>query len=159
MDCCKLYTFPWDQSDNYVKLYLTVPDVHTLTEDGIAISFADSAVEVVAYNVHSKNYSLIIKGLLHPIEPTQSFFKQKVDLLLVMMKKKELKKWDYLTKAEKQSKEKSKPSLDEKADPQESLMNLMKQMYDEGDDEMKRTIRKAWYESQTKKNADLNEHT
>lgn len=44
------------------------------------------------------------------------------------------------------------PSLDDKADPNDSLMKMMKQMYDEGDDDMKRTIKKAWYESQTKKN-------
>lgn len=29
-------------------------------------------------------------------------------------------------------------------------MKMMKQMYDDGDDEMKRTIRKAWYEGQNK---------
>lgn len=32
------------------------------------------------------------------------------------------------------------PKFDEKADPQESLMSMMKQMYDEGDDEMKRLV-------------------
>lgn len=32
-------------------------------------------------------------------------------------------------------------------------MKLMKQMYDDGDDEMKRTIAKSWYESQEKKKA------
>lgn len=47
----------------------------------------------------------------------------------------------------------SKPKVDEHADPQESLMNMMKQMYEDGDDEMKRSIRKAWYESQNKVNA------
>ncbi len=36
-------------------------------------------------------------------------------------------------------------------DPSASLMKMMKQMYDEGDDEMKRTIKKAWCESQEKK--------
>ena len=41
--------------------------------------------------------------------------------------------------------------MDEKGDPQESLMTMMKQMYEEGDDEMKRTIRKSWHESQSKK--------
>ena len=36
-----------------------------------------------------------------------------------------------------------KPKLDDKADadPQGSLMTMMKQLYDEGDDEMKRQIR------------------
>ncbi len=29
-------------------------------------------------------------------------------------------------------------------DPQESLMNMMKKLYQEGDDEMKKTIAQAW---------------
>jgi calcyclin binding protein len=41
-------------------------------------------------------------------------------------------------------------------DPQASIMKMMKQMYDDGDDEMKRTIRKAWTEAQNKKNDTLN---
>ena len=31
-------------------------------------------------------------------------------------------------------------------------MGLMKKMYEEGDDDMKRTIKKAWFESTQKKN-------
>lgn len=73
-------------------------------------------------------------------------------MLLVMLKKsKENETWGVLLKLEK-GKEKAKmPDFDEKADPQESLMKMMKQMYDDGDDEMKRTIRKSWHESQSKK--------
>ncbi len=44
-----------------------------------------------------------------------------------------------------------KPSIDENADPSDSLMNMLKKIYTEGDDEMKRTINKAWSESQEKK--------
>ena len=44
----------------------------------------------------------------------------------------------------------SKPQPGE--DPGAGLMDLMKKMYDDGDDEMKRTIKKAWFESQEKKN-------
>lgn len=36
------------------------------------------------------------------------------------------------------------------SDPTAGIMNLMKQMYEEGDDEMKRTIAKAWTESREK---------
>lgn len=43
------------------------------------------------------------------------------------------------------------PKMDKSSDPQESLMNMMKQMYEEGDDDMKRTLRKAWHEAQAKK--------
>lgn len=36
------------------------------------------------------------------------------------------------------------------SDPSEGLMNLLKKMYAEGDDEMKRSINKAWVESREK---------
>ncbi|KHJ92423.1 SGS domain protein [Oesophagostomum dentatum] len=77
-------------------------------------------------------------------------------MLVVMLKKKnEGKKWEQLTKLEYDEKQKRKPKFDDKAmedDPQASLMSMMKQMYEEGDDEMKRTIRKAWHEGQNRKN-------
>ena len=47
-----------------------------------------------------------------------------------------------------------KPAVDDKADPGQSLMKMMQQMYDEGDDEMKKTIAKSWYESQEKRKAE-----
>jgi len=48
------------------------------------------------------------------------------------------------------------PKMDEKKDPSEGLMDLLKQMYEEGDDEMKRTIAKSWCESRNKQStADL----
>ena len=36
------------------------------------------------------------------------------------------------------------------ADPSANLMTMMKQMYEDGDDDMKRTIAKAWTESRDK---------
>ncbi|EJW83873.1 hypothetical protein WUBG_05218 [Wuchereria bancrofti] len=155
----KITNYAWDQSDKYVKLYLTIPDIHTVPEEQITVNFTESEVQVNAHDVSSKNYSLIIKGLLKTINPSGSSFKQKTNLLLIMMRKSEEGNWKYLTKAEMQSKEKSTPKLDQKADPQESLMSLMKQLYDEGDDDMKRTICKAWHESQTKKNLNPDEPT
>jgi len=38
----------------------------------------------------------------------------------------------------------------EAKDPSEGLMGLLKQMYDEGDDDMKKTIAKSWTESRNK---------
>lgn len=45
----------------------------------------------------------------------------------------------------------SKPSLEENADPSDGLMTMLKKMYTEGDDEMRRSINKAWSESQEKR--------
>lgn len=41
--------------------------------------------------------------------------------------------------------------MNENADPSEGLMSVLKKIYTDGDDEMKRTINKAWVESQDKK--------
>ena len=43
------------------------------------------------------------------------------------------------------------PKMGKSEDPGASLMGLMKQMYQDGDDEMKRSIAKAWQESQDKR--------
>ena len=48
-----------------------------------------------------------------------------------------------------------RPDIDDTKDPSESLMGLLKQMYDDGDDEMKRTLSKAWYESREKKGSEM----
>jgi calcyclin binding protein len=60
------------------------------------------------------------------------------------------KNWSHVTEQEKKITEKSMPKMDDAADPQEGLMSMMKKMYEEGDDEMKRTISKAFTESREK---------
>ena len=38
-----------------------------------------------------------------------------------------------------------------KSDPSAGIMKMMKKMYDEGDDDMKRNLNKAWEQAQNKK--------
>ncbi|XVF25466.1 hypothetical protein REPUB_Repub13aG0214700 [Reevesia pubescens] len=47
-----------------------------------------------------------------------------------------------------------KPNLDKERDPMAGIMDLMKNMYEEGDEEMKRTIAKAWTDARSGKTAD-----
>lgn len=66
------------------------------------------------------------------------------------------KKWGFVTAAEKAAHDKKNapPKFDDGGDddkdPTKGIMSMMKKMYDEGDDDMKRTIAKAWTESQNK---------
>ena len=74
-------------------------------------------------------------------------------VLLVLCKRDQGSKWKYLKKSEKIHAEKPAFTPDpvtEGEDPSQGLMNMMKKMYSEGDDEMKRTIAKAWTESSQK---------
>ncbi|PAV88187.1 hypothetical protein WR25_24818 [Diploscapter pachys] len=149
----KLTNYAWDESDKFVKIYLTLPKIETLPADQIIHNFGGNNFDVFVNNLEGKNYSIEMKSLRDEIVPESSSVKQKTGDLLIMMKKKtEGKKWECLTKTEYIEKEKRKPKLDDKADadPQASLMTMMKQLYDDGDDEMKRQIRKTWHESQKK---------
>lgn len=74
-------------------------------------------------------------------------------MVVLLLAKGNSDNWVDLIKVQKEPKK--VPKLDENADPSTGIMNLMKQMYDEGDDEMKRTIMKAWAESH-EKNSNLN---
>lgn len=56
--------------------------------------------------------------------------------------------WTDLIKKKKEVKK--TPDLDDNVDPAAGIMNLMRQMYEDGDDEMKRTIAKAWAEGRDK---------
>ena len=77
-------------------------------------------------------------------------------MITVLLRKKNSDKWSCVTEKEFKLKDKKPtPKLDETADPQESLMTMMKQMYEDGDDEMKRTIAKAFSESRDKQGSQM----
>lgn len=147
----KITNYAWDQSEKFVKFYLTLKDVHKIPPENVEVSFTERSLSVLVKDLDGKNHQMTILNLLHPIDEENSCKKIKTDMLLVMCKKQATKKWECLTKLEKQAKEKDKPNMDENADPSEGLMSMLKKIYSEGDDEMKRTINKAWTESQDKK--------
>lgn len=144
--------YGWDQSDKFVKIYITLPGVETLPKEKITSMFTSQSVNVVVHELDGKNHQFKIIKLCHNIVAGESYVKVKSGNMVVMMKKEKIKgHWDDV--AHKQSKPQPgmKSGLDDKdQDPQAAVMDLMKKMYDEGDDEMKRTINKAWNESMSK---------
>ncbi|XP_026050943.1 calcyclin-binding protein-like [Carassius auratus] len=147
----KINNYGWDQSDKFVKIYITLKGVHTIPAENVEANFTERGFNVLVKDLDGKNHQMTVNNLLYPIIVAGSSKKIKTDMVLIMCKKKATKKWDCLTQVEKQSKEKDKPNLDANADPSEGLMSVLKKIYTDGDDEMKRTINKAWVESQEKK--------
>ncbi|XP_049454827.1 calcyclin-binding protein [Epinephelus fuscoguttatus] len=147
----KITNYAWDQSEKFVKIYLTLKDVHKIPSENVEVNFTEKSFSVLIKDLNEKNHQMSILNMLYPIDEKESYKKIKTDMVLVMCKKKSTKKWECLTTLEKQSKDKDKPSMDENADPSDGLMSMLKKIYSEGDDEMKRTINKAWSESQEKK--------
>ncbi|XP_074078190.1 calcyclin-binding protein isoform X1 [Macrotis lagotis] len=153
----KINNYGWDQSDKYVKIYITLNGVHQVPTENVQVQFKERSFEVLVKNLNGKNYSMTVNNLLKPISVEASSRKIKTDTVLVLCKKKQEQKWDYLTQVEKVCKEKEKSSFDNDTDPSEGLMNVLKKIYEDGDDEMKRTINKAWVESREKQAKGENE--
>ncbi|KAM8850740.1 calcyclin-binding protein [Spinachia spinachia] len=147
----KINNYAWDQSEKFIKIYLTLKDVHKITSENVEVNFTERSFSVLVKDLDGKNHQMTILNLLYPIIEKDSYKKIKTDMVLIMCKKQTAKKWDCLTTVEKQLKDKDKPSVEENADPSDGLMTMLKKIYSDGDDEMKRTINKAWSESQEKK--------
>lgn len=145
----KINNYGWDQSDKFVKIYISLNGVQKLPPENVQVNFTERSFDLLVKNLNGKNYTMTFNNLLKPISVDGSSRKIKTDMILIMCKKKREEKWDCLTQVEKESKEKEKAAYDT-ADPSEGLMNILKKMYAEGDDEMKRTINKAWVESREK---------
>jgi len=153
----QLKDYSWDQSDKFVKVYLTnLPGLASLNKENIQLEFKEHSVFVKVEDLGGKDFSFAIKQTAHPANPALSHYKVKSDYLLIFIaKEKEGEKWSHITYAEKvaaDSKSKAmEPKPDASKDPSAGLMDMMKKMYEEGDDEMKRTIAKAWTEGKDKK--------
>ncbi|XP_018573684.1 calcyclin-binding protein [Anoplophora glabripennis] len=149
----KLNNYAWDQSNKFVKFYVTLKDVHNIPAENIKCDFTPKNLELKVIDLENKDYVLRLNCLLRLIIPEQSNWKIKTDMVVINAAKKEPENWSHVTEWEKKSSDAKnlKPDLDDKnSDPSDGLMSLMKNMYEKGDDEMKRTIAKAWSESQSK---------
>ncbi|XP_043276383.1 calcyclin-binding protein [Venturia canescens] len=155
----KLNNYGWDQSDKFVKIYVEVKNVQSLPEGAVTCKFTEKSLDLWAMGLENRNYHMPINNLCEDIDVSKSYIKVKTDSIVVFLAKKiPNKNWSYVTGVEKRIKEaKSAPPTDfEKGqDPEDSLMNLMKKMYQDGDDKMKKIIAKAWTESQEKKSNTL----
>jgi len=158
---CQLKDYSWDQSEKFVKLYLTgLNGLDKCPQENIKIEYTNESVtlRVGPFGEQaSKVFTFGIKKTCHMINPDKSYHKAKSDYLAVFLAKHNPgSDWSHITYAEKTAADAKKktedPKMDDNADPSAGIMNLMKKMYEDGDDEMKRTIAKAWTEGQDKKN-------
>jgi len=150
--------YAWDQSDKFMKIYVSLSDVAgsaTITKDNITTEFTDKSFRLRLENVSDKNYQCHVGFLWGKIIPADCYYKLKSDSVLLMLKKAEEKKtWAFVTEREGKEDKKKKSKLNagdaKDKDPNEGLMGMLQQMYNDGDDEMKRTIAKSWSESRNK---------
>eukprot|EP00794_Sanderia_malayensis_P016023 gene16023-17642_t len=146
----RIQSYGWDQSDKMIKIYVQLQGIDNLPKENIKLDVKSRSFNLLVCNLENRNHNLPMNNLLEEIDSQGSSFKVKSGNIIITLKKKEAKTWPHLTSSEKKAVDAKTPNIDKDDDPSAGIMKMMKQMYDDGDDEMKRTIAKAWTESRDK---------
>ncbi|OIV94212.1 hypothetical protein TanjilG_28151 [Lupinus angustifolius] len=142
-----LASFSWDQDSDKVKIYVSWEGVD---ESKIESEFKPISFDVKFHDVQGKNYRCAIPKLNKEIVPEKCKILVKPKRVVIILIKASKGNWLDLHFKE----DKVKPSLDKEKDPMAGIMGLMKNMYEEGDEEMKKTIAKAWTDARSGKTTD-----
>lgn len=63
----KISNYGWDQSDKFVKIYITLPGVHQVPAESVQVNFTERSFDLLVKNLNGKSYSMIVNNLLKPI--------------------------------------------------------------------------------------------
>ncbi|KAE8656179.1 Detected protein of confused Function [Hibiscus syriacus] len=121
-------------------------------QEKIQTEFKPMSFDIKFHDVKGKNYRCAIPKLNKEIVPEKCkvLLLVKPTRVIIALFKASKGDWsDLYFKGDK-----LKPSLDKEHDPMAGIMDLMKNMYEEGDEEMKRTIAKAWTDARSGKAED-----
>ena len=141
--------YAWDQTDAAVKLYFTLDGVNgdAVGPTDVTLTCTESMVEFTLRGVRA--YRLAVAPLSKSIVPGKCAHRVKPNGNVVLTLAKAAKETWYDLKAKDAPKKEDKKT--DSGAPEDSIMKLMKDMYNDGDDEMKKTIAKAWTEGQEKR--------
>ncbi|PIN04675.1 Calcyclin-binding protein CacyBP [Handroanthus impetiginosus] len=142
-----LSSFSWDQDNDQLKIYISLEGVD---QEKIEADFKPMSFDIKFHDVQGKNYRCAVPKLNKEIVPEKCKLVVKPKRVVVTLAKASKGNWLDLHFKE----DKLKPNLDKERDPMAGIMDLMKNMYEEGDDEMKKTIAKAWTDARSGKAAD-----
>ena len=140
--------YAWDQgsyNSATVTVYAELEDVGNV-KDRVQVSFDQHGFDLRVMDLNGKNYRLLKDNLEKDIIASESTFTVKRNKVVIKLKKVKgeysYEHWTSLT-----AKKKREESESAKKDPMGGIMDMMKNMYDEGDENMKKIIGEAMMKS------------
>lgn len=131
-----------------VSVDVRLKGVEALPKESITCDFTESSFDLKVAGLDGKNYRFLRTNLDKDIVPAESEVKVKKNHVIVVLQKVK-GQYGYDSWTDLCAKGKRKPTNNSKdSNPQESIMGMMKDLYDEGDDNMKKIIGEAMYKSQ-----------
>ncbi|GJM93081.1 hypothetical protein PR202_ga09605 [Eleusine coracana subsp. coracana] len=158
-----LGSFSWEQDNEKIRvsrvdvlmifLYCAIfrfMFLEGVDQEKVESAFKPMSVDIKFHDVNGKNYRCAIPKLNKEIDPEKCKVVVKPKKVVITLVKASKGNWLDLHYKE----DKFKPSMDKEKDPMSGIMDLMKNMYEDGDEDMKRTIAKAWSDARSGKAAD-----
>ena len=139
--------YGWDQKDQLVKVYVTkdLDGIGKHDEELIRADFSKNSADLKIIDFNGRNLRLGLAPLAHPIVPDESKIQIKSNSITMTLKKADASHWESLLQTGKSGKKLTKPDTSALGDdPQASLMGMMRDLYNSGDDEIKKSIAQGW---------------
>jgi len=129
---------------------LRLKGVEALTSEAVTCDFTSESFDLKVVGLDGVNYRFKKTNLEKDIVPSESNVRVKKNHVIIQMAKVKgqygYDSWhDLLAKGKRKTNEQKKS---DSANPQDSIMNMMKDMYDDGDESMKKVIGEAMYKAQ-----------
>lgn len=143
-------TFSWDQggyNSPTVTIFVELDGVGAVKES-VNVNFTKTSFDLTVQGLNGRNYRLVKDNLEKDVVPEQCSFTVKKNKVVIKLQKVKgeysYEHWTQLTG----KKKREESSAAKSADPMGGIMDLMKNMYEEGDDNMRRVIGEAMLKSQ-----------
>lgn len=122
-----------------VTIYVPLANIGSHPESKIQCNFTKSSFDLTILDLDGGNYRLLKDNLEHDINAEESKMKIKANKIILKLQKVKsdygmYDSWNELTS------KKKKTQSDKNKDPSASIMELMRDMYEQGDDNMKKMI-------------------
>ena len=148
----------WDQGEYgspALTIYVDLPGVIE-AKDRVKCDFGQWSFDLTVMDLNGKNYRLLKDNLEKDIVPDSCSYKVKNNKVIIKLAEKKgdfsYENWNALTsKKKREAGDNSKAGS--KADPMGGIMDMMKNLYDEGDDATRKAIGEAMLKSRSGDNS------
>jgi len=131
-----------------VTVDLRLKGVEALPKENISCDFTESSFDLKVMGLDGQNHRFVRTNLDKDISPGSSEVKVKKNHVIVQLaKKKGEYGFDTWTDLVAKGKRRPAPTAGKEADPQASIMNMMQDLYEDGDDNMKKILGEAMYKA------------
>mmetsp|Transcript_51223 Transcript_51223/g.76009 ORF Transcript_51223/g.76009 Transcript_51223/m.76009 type:complete len:292 (+) Transcript_51223:44-919(+) len=126
-------------SSQFITLYVALPGVGSIPRSQVKCTFVPTSFDFIVEGLKGKSYRLLKDNLENEIDAEKCKYIVKSDKVLIKLAKKK-GEYGYESWPQLLAKKGKKTADKKKEDPSSSIMEMMKDMYDEGDDNMKKMI-------------------